>query len=117
LIDAHIEKNKEIKNLQNKVIQKQKKRKCEDRNCVYLVQDEHHKKERIYIIGKAIDLNDRLSSYNKTHETEIIYYRSCNSAKQMNHIEKCILTKLDKYREVANHDRFILPENEFYIKN
>jgi prophage antirepressor-like protein len=112
LTEAHLEKNKEIKNLQNKVIQKQKKRKCEDRNCVYLVQDEHHKKERIYIIGKAIDLDDRLSSYNKTHETEIIYYRSCNSAKQMNHIEKCILTKLDKYREVANHDRFILLENE-----
>lgn len=112
LIEAHLEKNKEIKNLQNKVIQKQRKRKCDDRNCVYLVQDEHHKKERIYIIGKAIDLNDRLSSYNKTHDTEIIYYRSCNSAKQMNHIEKCILTKLDKYKEVANHDRFILPENE-----
>ena len=112
LTDAHIEKNKEIKNLQNKVIQKQRKPKCEDRNCVYLVQDEDHKKKRLYIIGKAIDLDGRLSSYNKTHDTEIIYYRSCNSAKQMNHIEKCVLTKLDKYREVANHDRFILPENE-----
>jgi len=112
LTEAHLEKNKEIKNLQNKVIQKQRNRKCEDRNCVYLVQDEHHKKERIYVVGKAIDLNSRLSTYNKTHETEIIYYRSCNSAKQMNHIEKCVLTKLDKYREVANHDRFILPENE-----
>jgi prophage antirepressor-like protein len=112
LTEAHIEQNKEIKNLQNKVIQKQRKPKCDDRNCVYLVQDEHHKKERIYIIGKAIDLYGRLSSYNKTHDTEIIYYRSCNSAKQMNHIEKCVLTKLDKYREVANHDRFILPENK-----
>ena len=112
LTEAHLEKNKEIKNLQNKVIQKQRKPKCKDRNCVYLVQDEHHKKERIYIIGKAIDLDDRLSSYNKTHDTEIIYYRSCNSAKQMNHIEKCVLTKLDRYREVANHDRFILPENK-----
>jgi prophage antirepressor-like protein len=112
LTEAHIEKNKEIKNLQNKVIQKQKIRKCEDRNCVYLVQDEHHKKERLYIIGKAIDLDCRLSSYNKTHDTKIIYYRSCNSAKQMNHIEKCVLTKLDRYRQVANRDRFILPENE-----
>ena len=112
LTEAHLEKNKEIKNLQNKVIQKQRKRKCDDRNCVYLVQDEHHKKERLYIIGKAIDLDARLSSYNKTHDTEIIYYRSCNSAKQMNHIEKCVLTKLDRYREVANRDRFILPENE-----
>jgi len=112
LTEAHLEKNKEIKNLQNKVIQKQRNRKCEDRNCVYLVQDEHHKNERLYVIGKAIDLYNRLSTYNKAHETEIIYYRSCNSAKQMNHIEKCVLTKLDKYREVANHDRFILPENE-----
>ena len=112
LTEAHLEKNKEIKNLQNKVIQKQRIRKCEDRNCVYLVQDEHHKKERLYIIGKAIDLDCRLSSYNKTHDTEIIYYRSCNSAKQMNHIEKCVLTKLDRYRQVANRDRFILPENE-----
>ena len=112
LTETHLQKNKEIKNLQNKVIQKHRNRKCDDRNYVYLVQDEHHKKERIYVVGKAIDLDHRLSTYNKTHETEIIYCRSCNSAKQMNHIEKCVLTKLDKYREVANHDRFILPENE-----
>ena len=112
LTQLHIEKNKEIKKLQNKVIQKQRRPVFEDRNCVYMVQDEHHKKERIYVIGKAIDLMDRLGDYNKAHETEIIYYRSCNSAKQMNHIEKCILTKLNKYKEVANHDRFILPKNE-----
>jgi prophage antirepressor-like protein len=109
------EKNKkdvEIKNLQNKVLIKQKRNVFENKNFIYMVQDEFHKKERIYVIGKAIDLTQRLTTYNKTREHEVIYCRCCNSAQQMNYIEKCVLSKLDKYREVSNRDRFILPENE-----
>lgn len=30
----------------------------------------------------------------------------------MDFIEKCVLYKLDKYREVANRDRFVLPDNQ-----
>ena len=106
------EKNKEIKKLQNKVLVKQKRVVYDNRNFIYMVQDEFHKKDRIYIVGKAIDLTQRLSSYDKTRDHEVIYYRCCNSAQQMAYIEKCVLSKLDKYREVSNKDRFILPEDE-----
>jgi prophage antirepressor-like protein len=106
------EKNLRIKNLENKILKKQKRTVYNDKNFIYIVQDEFHKKDRIYIIGKAIDLAQRLSDYNKTRDYEVIYYRNCNSAEQMSHIEKCVLYKLDKYREVSNRDRFILPEDE-----
>ena len=34
----------------------------------------------------------------------------------MNVIEKMVLTKLNKYREIANRDRFILPlENDIIL--
>ena len=106
------EKNKEIKRLQNKVFAKQKRTVYDNKNFIYMIQDEFHKKERIYVIGKAIDLSQRLTSYNKTREHEVVYYRCCNSAQQMAYIEKCVLSKLDKYREVSNRDRFIVPEDE-----
>ena len=109
------EKNKkdlEIKKLQNKVLIKQKRNVYENKNFIYMIQDEFHKKERIYIIGKAIDLTQRLTTYNKTRDHQVIHARCCNSAQQMNYIEKCVLSKLDKYREVSNRDRFILPESE-----
>ena len=81
------------------------------KNVVYIVTTEYIKKERIYIIGKAIDLPNRLSQYNKTSEHEVVYYQECNNAKQMSLIEETILYKLDKYRERACRDRFILPED------
>ena len=34
---------------------------------------EDNKKKRIYIIGKATNLTQRLSSYNKTAEHEVVY--------------------------------------------
>jgi len=101
-----------IKHLENKVLTKQKRTQYEDRNYIYIIQDEYHKKDRIFVMGKAIILEDRLASYNKTRDHDVIYCRSCNSAQQMNYIEKCVLSKLDKYREVANRDRFILPKDK-----
>ena len=101
-----------IKQLENKVLTKQKRTQYEDRNYIYIVQDEYHKKDRIFVMGKAVILEDRLASYNKTRDHDVIYCRSCNSAQQMNYIEKCVLSKLDKYREVANRDRFILPKDK-----
>jgi len=59
-----------------------------------------NKKDRIYIIGKAIILKDRLSGYNKTAEHEVVYYKQCNH-KSLITIENLILKKLDKYREKA----------------
>jgi len=80
------------------------------KNVVYIVTNEYLKRDRIYIIGKAIDLANRLSQYNKNAEHEVIFSRECNNAKQMGLIEETILYKLDKYRERACRDRFILPD-------
>ena len=68
-----------------------------------------HQKDRIYIIGKTTNLKKRLSTYNKTCEHQVIYYKECKNKDDMNIIELMILNKLDQYREKANRDRFILP--------
>ena len=81
------------------------------KNVVYLITNEYLEKDRTFIIGKAISLANRLSQYNKNAEHTVVYHRECNNAKQMGLIEENILYKLDKYRERANRDRFILPED------
>ena len=43
-----------------------------------------HKKRNIYIIGKATNLTERLSTYNKTCDHEVIYYKSCENEENMN---------------------------------
>ena len=74
---------------------------------------EDNKKKRNYIIGKAKDLKNRLSVYNKTSEHEVVYYKECKSEEDMNVIEIIVLNKLKEYKEKANRDRFILPaEND-----
>lgn len=103
---------KRIRHLENRILVKQTRAKHKERNVIYMVQDEFHKRDRIYVIGKAINLNDRVNSYNKTREHEVVYYKECNSAQQLALIETCILYKLDKYREVSNRDRFHLPEDQ-----
>ena len=112
LEDEKIKADIRIKQLGNKVLSKQKRAHYEDTNYIYIVQDEYHKKDRIFVIGKAAILEDRLSSYNKSRDHEVIYCRTCSSVSNMDFIEKCVLYKLDKYREVANRDRFILPDNQ-----
>ena len=71
-----------------------------------------HKNRNIYIVGKATNLTERLSTYNKTCDHEVVFYKSCENEESMNLSEKLILIKLDKYREVTNRDRFILPNGE-----
>jgi prophage antirepressor-like protein len=80
------------------------------KNVVYIITNNYLIKERIYIVGRAVDLANRLSSYNKNAEHQVVYQRECNNAKQMALIEELILCKLDEYRECANRDRFILSE-------
>lgn len=74
-----------------------------------MITTEDNKNKRIYIIGKASNLKQRLSGYNKTSEHEVIYYKSCGNQENMDIIELMVLNKLKKFREKANRDRFILP--------
>jgi hypothetical protein len=110
------DKNKEIKMKDNKIklledlyIKRQQRKDYPDKNVIYILTTEDNKKKRIYIIGKAIKLKNRLSTYNKTSEHEVVYYKSCKSEEDMNVIELMVINKLKEYREKANRDRFILP--------
>ena len=62
-----------------------------------------------YIIGKAIELKDRLGSYNKVSNFKVVYHKSFKTENDMGLAEKLILNKLSQYREKANIDRFVLP--------
>jgi hypothetical protein len=101
-------KDQKIKLLENTYLKKHKRTNYLD-NVIYIVTTKENKQNRIYIIGKAGSFKDRLSTYNKTAEHEVIYYQQCKSKESLNIIENMILKKLDKYRETANRDRFILP--------
>jgi len=102
-------KNEEINELVNNFVKKKVRTKYPDANVIYLLTTEFHKKNNIYIVGKAKDLASRLSTYNKTCEHEVVYYASCENEEVLKVVENMVLTKLNSYREVANRDRFILP--------
>ena len=102
-------KDDKIQLLTDSFIKKQKRKDYPGKNVIYMLTTEDNKKKRNYVVGKAINLKKRLSSYNKTSEHEVIYYKSCNSVDDMNIIETLVLNKMKKYREKANRDRFILP--------
>lgn len=70
-----------------------------------------HLKRRTYIVGKAKNLTTRLSTYNKTCDHQVIYYKECKSEEDMSTAETLVLSKLKEYKEQANRDRFILPED------
>jgi KilA-N domain/T5orf172 domain len=103
------EKDKRIKFLENKYLKKHQRIKYPHENVIYMLTTEDNKKNRIYIIGKAKKLKDRLSSYNKTAEHEVVYYKTCYNKANMDLAELMVLNKLQKYKEQANRDRFILP--------
>jgi hypothetical protein len=105
-------KNEKIKLLENLHIKKQKRENYPDKYVIYILTTEENKKNGIHIIGKAKDLKTRLSTYNKTTEHEVVYYKGCKNEENMHVIENMVLTKLKEFREKANRDRFILPKNK-----
>ena len=109
---------KKIKKLESMVLKKQKREIYPESNVIYMLTTEDHKKRNTYIIGKATNLTDRLSTYNKTCDHEVVYYKECKNEEHMDLSEKIILLMLDEYREVISRDRFILPngkDNKFFI--
>jgi hypothetical protein len=103
---------KRIKILENLILRKQKRETFDNKNFIYIITNNFIKKERIYIVGKAKSMENRLSTYNKSSEHEITYCRSCETEDDMNNIEIIFLSKIKQYREKANRDRFILPEGQ-----
>ena len=101
--------NQEIKLLKNSYLKKQKREIYTVKPVIYVLTTEFHKKNRIYIIGKTINLKQRLSSYNKTCDHEVVYYKECPNEDTLNLVELNVLHKLKIYQEQANRDRFIVP--------
>ena len=97
-----------IQHLTKKYVKKQP---IPEKNVVYILTTQLLKNERRYIMGKATNLTNRLSTYNKTDEHEVVYYQECPDQEKMGMIETIIFSKLDQYREQANRERFILPDN------
>jgi hypothetical protein len=102
-------KDTKIKLLEDMHLKKHKRVNYPERNVIYMLTTEDNKKKRNYVIGKAINLTTRLTSYNKSSEHEVVYFKECKSEEDMNAIEIMVLLKLRKYQEKANRDRFILP--------
>jgi hypothetical protein len=107
-------KNKDIKIqfLTKKYVKSQPRVQYDEKNVIYILTTKLMKKERRYILGKAVDLTSRLSTYNKSDEHEVIFFGSCKDVETMNVVENMVFTCLNEYREQANRERFVLPENE-----
>ena len=102
-----------IQHLTKKYVKKVPRTQYEEKNVIYIITTERLKKDNIYILGKATNLTSRLSTYNKSDEHEVIYYQEC-PGEIMSTIENMVFIKLEKYRQSANRERFILP-NELEI--
>jgi len=105
------QKNEVISSMVKKYVKKQPREKFDCSNVVYVLTTPSLKKERRYILGKAKNLTNRLSTYNKTDEHEVVYYQDCGDEESMNALEPFVFKKLSEYREQANRERFILPDN------
>ena len=101
-----------IKELKSVCLSKQSRVEYPEKNVIYLLTTEDHLKRRTYIIGKAKNLTNRLGTYNKTCDHTVVYYKECKGEDDMDTAETMVLTKLRDYREKANRDRFILPEDK-----
>jgi len=107
------DRDKRIKVLENMILKKQTRNKYdESTNVVYIITNEYTKSKRTYTIGKAKNLIERLSTYDKLQTHEVIYSKSFKNESQMKIAEDIVLTKLNKYKEIECRDRFVLPIGE-----
>jgi hypothetical protein len=101
-----------IRLLEKMNLKRQPRTQYKEKYVIYILTTALMKKERRYILGKAKDLTPRLSTYNKSDEHKVIYYQSCGDEETMGCVETMVFQYLKQYREQANRERFILPENQ-----
>jgi hypothetical protein len=104
------DKSIKIQYLTKKYVKLQPRVQYKEHNVIYILTTKNLKKERRYILGKAVNLTNRLSTYNKSDEHEVVFYQECPDEYKMGLIENMVFSKLQEYREQANRERFILPE-------
>ncbi len=107
-------KNKQLKIqiMTKKYLKKQPRVDIKERNVIYMLTTQLMKKEGRYILGKATNLTNRLSTYNKTDEHEIVYYQECGDEDKMSLVETMVFNKLKEYREQANRERFVISNDK-----
>ena len=105
-------KDHRIKQLETVCLSKQRRVEYPEHNVIYMLTTDDHLQRRTYIIGKAKNLTNRLSTYNKTCDHTVVHYHECKSEEDMETAETMVLSKLREYREQANRDRFILPNDK-----
>jgi len=72
-------------------------------NVIYILTTKLLKKERCYILGKAIKL---------VSDHEVVYYQECPSIESMVIVEGIVFQRLKDYRDQESRDRFILPKGK-----
>lgn len=110
-LQGNIDKQSKIDNLVKKYVKKVPRVQFTEKNVIYILTTDRLEKDNIYIIGKAKNLTNRLSTYNKTDEHRVVYCHECSDENIMNVVENMVITKLTEYKERANRDRFILPKD------
>jgi len=101
-----------IKILENKILQKQKRNVFEnDKNVVYVITTDYKESQGQYKIGKAQDLQQRLSVYNTTDKHKVVYYTSCKNKNSIDLLEKVVHLRLDEFRIEQNKEWFISQDN------
>uniref|UniRef100_A0A6C0I706 KilA-N domain-containing protein n=1 Tax=viral metagenome TaxID=1070528 RepID=A0A6C0I706_9ZZZZ len=121
-LDHMNKENKLLKNriklLESKVLQKQPRQTFEEnKNVVYIVTTEYKEAQGHYKIGKAQDLQKRLSTLNTSDKHEVIYSTSCKTKKKMDLLEQIVHDKLDDKRIEPNKEWFVSEEDaEDFIK-
>jgi hypothetical protein len=103
---------KENKILKNKYLKRHPRVEYKDKYVIYILTTKLMQNERRYIMGKATNLTNRLSTYNKSDEHRVVYHQGCGDEETMSIVENAVFHHLQKYREQANRERFVLPKNE-----
>ena len=109
---ANKDKELKIQYLTKKYVKRQPRLQYDVPNVIYILTTLTHKLEGRYILGKAENLTNRLSVYNKTDEHEVVYYQGCPDENSMKLAEQMVFHNLEQYREQANRERFVLPDGE-----
>ena len=95
-----------------RITKKQGRVQISDQNVIYVLTTPFLKQSNTYIIGKAKNLTTRLSTYNKSDEHEVVYYRQCKDQHLLVATETVILIRLNEYKVLGNRDRITLPRDK-----
>ena len=89
----------------------------ENKNVIYIVTTEYKEANGHYKIGKAQNLQKRLSTLNTSDKHEVIYSTSCKTKKKMDLLEQIIHDRLESKRIEPNKEWFESEEDaEDFIK-